>query len=292
MSTYRIAEVADRSGFTPATLRYYEDIGLVRPASRTDAGYRLYDDDSLTRLRFIARAKQLGCTLDEIAELSQVWDGGRCAPLQERLRATVAAKVVESRRQIAELTVLTADLQRAAAGLAVSPTGACDDTCGCLTDGPSGGAGDGPSDERAVARAVPLLDLAGADAVAGTGAGGCGDDACGCDGNAPTGDDPPVACTLDPRQMGARLDEWTALLDAGDGGLSGVVARTALDDGVRLELGPATDVAELVRLAAAEQDCCRFLRFSVSIDTRGVALEVRAPLDAVDVVAALFGVGT
>ena len=171
MSTYRIAEVADRSGFTPATLRYYEDIGLVRPAGRTDAGYRLYDDDSLTRLRFIARAKQLGCTLDEIAELSQVWDGGRCAPLQERLRATVAAKVVESRRQIAELTVLTADLQRAAAGLAVSATGACDDTCGCLTDGPSGGAGDGPSDERAVARAVPLLDLAGADSGRGHGCG-------------------------------------------------------------------------------------------------------------------------
>src|SRR5687767_11191320 len=99
-TTYKIAEVADRSGFTPATLRYYEDIGLVRPAARTAAGYRLYDDDSLQRLRFVARAKQLGCSLDEIAELSEAWDGGRCAHVQDRLRATVHAKVVESQRQV------------------------------------------------------------------------------------------------------------------------------------------------------------------------------------------------
>jgi DNA-binding transcriptional MerR regulator len=37
-TTYRIAEVAQRSGFTPAALRYYEEIGLVAPAGRTDAG--------------------------------------------------------------------------------------------------------------------------------------------------------------------------------------------------------------------------------------------------------------
>src|SRR5918998_6227435 len=91
-TTYRIAGVAERSGFTPATLRYYEEIGLVQPTGRTDAGYRLYDDASLQRLRFIARAKQLGCSLDEIADLSAAWDGGRCAQVQERLRATVDTK--------------------------------------------------------------------------------------------------------------------------------------------------------------------------------------------------------
>lgn len=231
-TTYRIAEVAERSGFTPAALRYYEDIGLLRPAGRTDAGYRLYDDGSLQRLRFIARAKQLGCSLDEIAELSRAWDGGRCAHVQERLRATVDTKVAESQRQIAELTALTADLQRAAAGLAESPTGACDDTCGCLSDR-------GPEEE------------------------------------------PSIACTLDVTQMGARVQEWEHLL-------KGVVARSAIDGGVRLRFGPGTDVTELARLAAAEQDCCRFFRFDLSIDTQGVALEVRAPGEATDVVSALF----
>jgi DNA-binding transcriptional MerR regulator len=54
-TTYQIADVAERSGFTPATLRYYEDIGLMAPAGRTEAGYRLYDDASLERLWFIAR---------------------------------------------------------------------------------------------------------------------------------------------------------------------------------------------------------------------------------------------
>ena len=73
ITTFQIAEVAQRSGFTPATLRYYEDLGLLAPAGRTDAGYRLYDDTSLDRLRFISRAKQLSCSLDEIADLAKVW---------------------------------------------------------------------------------------------------------------------------------------------------------------------------------------------------------------------------
>lgn len=63
--TYQIAEVARRSGFSPSTLRYYEDIGLLPPAARTEGGYRAYDDGSLARLAFIARAKQLGCTLEQ-----------------------------------------------------------------------------------------------------------------------------------------------------------------------------------------------------------------------------------
>ena len=46
----------------------------------------------------------------------------------------------------------------------------------------------------------------------------------------------------------------------------------------------------VIRLAAAEQDCCRFFGFAITVDDRGVALEVRAPHDALDVVHALFGV--
>jgi DNA-binding transcriptional MerR regulator len=134
-TTYRIAEVAQRSGFTPAALRYYEDIGLVAPAGRTDAGYRLYDETSLERLRFIARAKQLGCSLDEIADLVTAWDGGRCAPVQDRLRTTVEVKINDAHAQIAALTILAADLQRAAATLSTQPVdGPCDETCGCTTD--------------------------------------------------------------------------------------------------------------------------------------------------------------
>lgn len=281
-TTYQIAEVADRSGFTPATLRYYEDIGLVRPAGRTDAGYRLYDDDSLQRLRFIARAKQLGCSLDEIAELSTAWDGGRCAHVQERLRATVESKVTESQRRIAGLTLLTADLQRAAAGLRADPVnGACNDTCGCLSE---------PDTRSGSTRtAVPLL--AKPDAPPEVGEAG-GDTGCGCGSDSAPDAEPAIACTLDAPRIGSRVEEWSALLDAKEDMLSGVVARTAIEGGVRLRFGPGTDVTEVARLAAAEQDCCRFFRFALWIDSQGVALEVRAPDEAIDVVTALFGAPT
>jgi hypothetical protein len=53
---YRIAEVADRTGFSTPTLRYYEEIGLLPPAERTAAGYRLYDDRAIDRLRFVRAA--------------------------------------------------------------------------------------------------------------------------------------------------------------------------------------------------------------------------------------------
>ena len=88
----KIKEVADASGFTAATLRYYEQIGLLPAASRTPAGYRMYDQRTLDRLAFIARAKQLGCSLDEITGLTAAWDGGQCGPIQDQLRQLVAGR--------------------------------------------------------------------------------------------------------------------------------------------------------------------------------------------------------
>ncbi len=103
-TVYRIKDVADRSGFSAATLRYYEEICLLPEASRTPAGYRLYDEHTLDRLAFIARAKQLGCSLDKIAELTAAWEGGQCGPVQDRLRSLVADKLTAAQVQIVELT--------------------------------------------------------------------------------------------------------------------------------------------------------------------------------------------
>jgi DNA-binding transcriptional MerR regulator len=110
----RIKDVAERSGFTPTTLRYYEEIGIVPAPQRSESGYRIYDERVLERLAFIARAKQLGCSLEEISELTLAWDGGRCGPVQDRLRVLVNDKINSAQRQIAEFISLTADLQRAA----------------------------------------------------------------------------------------------------------------------------------------------------------------------------------
>lgn len=133
MSTYTIGETAERSGFSASALRYYEGIGLVAPHTRTGAGYRLYDDDTLSRLAFISRAKQLGCSLEEITDLVGIWDGERCGPVQRRFHDLVTAKLTDAQRQIAELTALTDQLRHAAAQLAgPAVDGPCKEDCVCL----------------------------------------------------------------------------------------------------------------------------------------------------------------
>lgn len=135
---YRIAEVAERTGFSTPTLRYYEDIGLLPPAERSTAGYRLYDDRAIERLTFIARAKQLGCTLEEITDLADAWDSNECAPIKHRLRALVATKLADTEARIAELTTFAKELRATAKTLEPAPLdGPCDDTCGCVR-GPQG----------------------------------------------------------------------------------------------------------------------------------------------------------
>lgn len=64
-----IGQLAALTSVSNDTLRYYEHEGLVEPAGKTPAGYRLYDKDSARRIRFIKHAQQCGFTLSEIREL-------------------------------------------------------------------------------------------------------------------------------------------------------------------------------------------------------------------------------
>lgn len=89
-------------------------------------------------------------------------------------------------------------------------------------------------------------------------------------------------CGLDLEQRPARLEEWRALLGH-------VTERTPIQGGARLTLGPDADLAEVARLMAAEQGCCSFFAFALTVDDRGSALEVRAPAEAVDAVTTLLG---
>ena len=135
MDGYSISQVAERTGFAPTTLRFYDQAGLVRP-TRTPAGYRRYDDTHLEMLSFIGRAKGFGLSLGEIAELLGLLGDDECAPVQGRLRELVDAKITDAQRRIAELEVFTAELRRVVATLDThTPVGRCDDTCGCTTDG-------------------------------------------------------------------------------------------------------------------------------------------------------------
>lgn len=252
-TSLRIAEVADRVGISPATVRYYERIGLVPESERAANGYRVFNDVSVERLEFIGRAKQLGCSLDEIRDLVAAWEGGECGPIQDRLRSLVADKLAGAQAEIIELVTLTADLRHAAAALERHrPVGPCDDTCGCVPE-MAGGATE-PSTTTPIALAPRRA-------------------------SSPIGE--PIACTLAPEQIPGRLDHWNAVL-AGS-------TRTSCDGGVRLVLGDDAPIGEIARLAAAEQDCCRFFSFRLTIDARCTALEVTAPDGAIDIVHAAFG---
>ena len=252
----RIKDVAADTGFTTATLRYYEQIGLLPQATRTPSGYRTYDQSTIARLTFIARAKQLGCTLQEIAGLTTAWDGGTCGPVQDQLRELVANKIMAAQKQLGELATFTSDLQHAAAALERHrPKGSCDSECGCVSDpdDPT------PTDTRV---AVHAVNLSAKPAAA---------------------REPAIACTLSAGSMKGRLADWRALLGYVD-------RREAIDSGVRCVFASSVPHGELTRLVAAEQDCCQFFRFAITVDARGVALEVRAPDDARAIVESMFGV--
>ena len=66
MSVYTVSQIARRTGITVRTLHHYEAEGLLVPARRSDAGYRLYGRDELTRLQHIVSLKALGFSLAEI----------------------------------------------------------------------------------------------------------------------------------------------------------------------------------------------------------------------------------
>lgn len=97
----RIGELAAELGLNPRTIRYYEAIGLLPAPPRTPAGYRLYGAAGRERLRFIARAKAIGLTLDEIGEILALRREGR--PPCEHVLALLERKLAAVDRQLRAL---------------------------------------------------------------------------------------------------------------------------------------------------------------------------------------------
>lgn len=105
----RIADLAKRAGVSTATLRFYEELGLLVPTARTEAGYREYGPAALGRLGFIRRAKSLGLSLREVRAL--VLQPGDLDSDNARLRAAVAHKLADTRKRIAQLRTLERELE-------------------------------------------------------------------------------------------------------------------------------------------------------------------------------------
>lgn len=77
MSSIRIGQLARATGVGTKALRYYDQIGLLRPTGRTASGYRIYDAAAEERVQFIRAAQELGLSLTDIQGILEISDGGR-----------------------------------------------------------------------------------------------------------------------------------------------------------------------------------------------------------------------
>jgi len=100
-----VVEVGRLTGLTRKALRHYEELGLVEPAGRTEAGYRLYDEEALRRIELVNRAKVLGLSLAEANEFIHVAEGC-CGENHPQLAALVKGKLAETEQRIIELRSL------------------------------------------------------------------------------------------------------------------------------------------------------------------------------------------
>lgn len=118
----RVAELAERAGVRPDTVRYYERTGLLAPPPRTPSGYRQYSEDAADRIRFIQGCQRLGLKLREIAGLLAVRDTGVCPC--EPAEVLLHRHITELDSEIARLTGLRTELVRMVGAL---PGGQCPD---------------------------------------------------------------------------------------------------------------------------------------------------------------------
>ena len=128
----RISELAAEVGVPTSTVRYYERVGLLGLPDRTATGYRDYSDGDAARLLFIARARHLGLSCDQIVELLPVWDGVNCSAAHEAVLQLLDEKQAEVAERIAELRQFARDIDEVRDTLvATPPPDACRSDLSC-----------------------------------------------------------------------------------------------------------------------------------------------------------------
>lgn len=108
----RIGELAERARVAPSAIRYYERVGLMPPAARTESGYRDYGDEAAARLGFIRAAQSVGLSLGEIRETLAFRDRGE-APCRH-VAALIERHATQLGERIAALQTMQRDLERLA----------------------------------------------------------------------------------------------------------------------------------------------------------------------------------
>ena len=106
---YSIGEAAELSGISAKMIRYYESMGLMPEPSRTEAGYRKYEENDIHNLRFILRARDLGFSVKQIRELLDLWRDRERA--SSEVKALASGHLAELRRKLREMEMIVDTLQ-------------------------------------------------------------------------------------------------------------------------------------------------------------------------------------
>lgn len=122
-----IGSVAKTSGMPIKTIRYYEELGLLRTTGRTEGGYRLFNSDVFSRLSFIKRAQGLGLSLSEIKEFLDVYDQGDLPC--DHIKVKLEDKLEAIEQQIQQLQVLKQELRGLLSGWETVPEHPEDTIC-------------------------------------------------------------------------------------------------------------------------------------------------------------------
>ncbi len=136
-----VNELAKQSGTTPHAVRYYTQMGLLRPERNPDNGYRLYKPREISWLRFIRQAKRLGYTLNEIREIMH--DSEQEKSPCPRVREILSQRIDENRRQLQQLMALQVRMEKALEQWADMPDGVPDghSVCHLIESFPGGPGG-------------------------------------------------------------------------------------------------------------------------------------------------------
>lgn len=111
-----IGEISARTGMPTKTIRYYEDIGLIKP-NRSENGYRAFDGDDLHRLTFLARSRALGFSIDDCRTLLDLWqDQSRASGDVKQIVASQIAKIDRKVEDLLAIRTTLTELSKSCAG--------------------------------------------------------------------------------------------------------------------------------------------------------------------------------
>ena len=108
---FSITGACEKTGVSPRTLRYYEQLGLLQRVRRRNSGRRVYGPDDIERLRFIQKLKQLGLSLQEISDLNAVYAiRGSTRAMLERLAELLRQHLEDVESKLHDLEELRSEM--------------------------------------------------------------------------------------------------------------------------------------------------------------------------------------